>query len=112
MRWDVFVEDVAKEVSLPAEIVERSYRSMFSHFRRCIIGLDFDDGITEEQFRGMSTSFSIPSIGKIYCDYDLMKKVLYYKDKARKAKGEKKHEDKEDKADVFIGSSDEEQVRQ
>lgn len=66
---------VAKEVELPVEVVRAAYKSYWEFIRNKIQELPLKEDLKEEDFQEMKTSFNIPSIGKLNCDYNKIKKI-------------------------------------
>lgn len=96
------VEILSKELNIPNEVVSRAYNSYWLFVRTKIKELPLKEGVFEEDFNKLRTSFNIPSIGKLYCDYE-----SYHRrhNLFKQFKEILKNEDsKEDKTNVHIDS--------
>lgn len=69
------INEVSKELNLPYRVVDKVYKSYWKFIRDTIQGLNLKDDITEEEFQRLKTNFNIPSLGKLSCTYDRIKRV-------------------------------------
>lgn len=60
---------VAGDISLPVSVVEKVYNSFWLFIKTKIKELPFDRVVPEQEFQTLRTSFNIPALGKISCDY-------------------------------------------
>lgn len=60
---------VAGDMSLPVDVVEKVYNSFWLFIKTKIKELPFDRIVPEQEFQSLRTSFNIPALGKISCDY-------------------------------------------
>lgn len=65
-------QKVANKLDLPIEVVKAAYNSFWLYIKNNIQQLSLRN-ISETEFNRLSTSFNLPSLGKIYSTY---KKVL------------------------------------
>lgn len=56
-------------------MVDKVYRSYWKSIRDTIQELSLKDDISEEEFQKLRTNFNIPSLGKLSCTYDRVKRV-------------------------------------
>lgn len=70
------IKQVASQLKLPEELVDRTYRSYWLGVKHFLSSLPFKEGLSEEEFKGLQTSVNIPSIGKFSCDYERYKSIL------------------------------------
>lgn len=75
MRYNDAVTQVSEELNLPARVVDRAYRSFWKFIRDTIQELPLKEDISEEEFQQLRTNFNIPSLGKLSCTYDRVKRV-------------------------------------
>lgn len=69
------INEVSKELNLPYRVVDKVYKSYWKFIRDTIQGLNLKDDITEEEFQRLKTNFNIPSLGKLSCTYERIKRV-------------------------------------
>lgn len=75
MDYNSLVTQVSKELDLPFRVVDKVYRSYWKSIRDTIQGLPLKDDIPKEEFQKLRTNFNIPSLGKLSCTYDRVKRV-------------------------------------
>lgn len=56
-------------------MVDKVYRSYWKSIRDTIQELSLKDDISEEEFQKLRTNFNIPSLGKLLCTYDRVKRI-------------------------------------
>ena len=66
------LRQTARKLSIPLELVEKIYYSYWSFIKDTAISLPLKEGIEEEL--SVHTNFNIPYIGKLYVDYDKVRK--------------------------------------
>lgn len=66
------LRQTARNLSIPHDLVEKIYRSYWSFIKHTASGLPLKDGVEEEL--SVPTNFNIPYIGKLYVDYDKIRK--------------------------------------
>lgn len=72
MTYKDIINKVSKDVNLPVEVVDKTYKAFWSYIRDLIqeLPLRDTDTIPEEEFLKLRTNFNIPSLGKLSCTYD------------------------------------------
>lgn len=75
MKYDNLIIQVSKELDLPFRVVDKVYKSYWRFIRDTIQSLPLKDSMSEEEFQNLRTNFNIPSIGKLSCTYDRVKRV-------------------------------------
>lgn len=60
----------SEELGMPLEEVERIYRSYWWSIRSYIKSLELKGPVERQYLQDRKTSFNIPSLGKLYTDYD------------------------------------------
>lgn len=75
MTYQEIINTVSREVNLPSDIVDKTYKAFFSFIRESIKELPLKEDLSEEDFNKYKTNFNIPSLGKLTCTYDRMCKV-------------------------------------
>lgn len=82
-RYKEIIEEVAKKLNLPADVVEKTHKAYWRFVRESIAKLPLKEDLSEEEFNQLRTSINIPSLGKFHCDYDrylrVRKKFEYIK---------------------------------
>lgn len=68
-------EQVSKETGASSQLVENIFKSYWLFLKDRIEKLPFERTLDEEEFKKLSTSFNIPSIGKLYCTFDDYKRT-------------------------------------
>ena len=82
---DIYAQ-VAADMNLSPSYVKKVYRGYWKAIREHISSFDLKQDISEEEFKKMKPQINIPSIGKLYVDYDNCKKIRdYYKSKIENA---------------------------
>lgn len=72
MKYPEIIGKVSKELGLPIEVVDKTYKAYWEYIRSQIQSLPLKDNLKEEDFTNLRTSFNIPSLGKLNCTYDRM----------------------------------------
>lgn len=75
MDYNSIITQVSKELDLPFEVVDRTYKSYWKSIRDTIQRLPIKEELSEEEFKRLKTNFNIPSLGKLSCTYDRAKRV-------------------------------------
>lgn len=75
MDYNNLVTQVSKELDLPVGVVDKVVKSYWRFIRDTIKELPLKDDISEEGFQKLRTNFNIPSLGKLSCTYDRVKRV-------------------------------------
>lgn len=63
-------KEVAEELGLSKQVVQKAYISFWKFIRSTIVDLPLKEDLTEEEFNKLRTNFNIPSLGKLNCTYD------------------------------------------
>lgn len=104
MRTEEAVEILSKELGISKEVISKAYNSYWLFVRTTIKELPLKEGIFEDEFKKLRTSFNIPSIGKLYCDYDVYHRRHNLYKNFKEILGNESN--KEDKTDVHVISDD------
>lgn len=75
MDYKDLITQISKELSLPYKVVDKVYKSYWRFIRDTIQNLPLKENLTEEDFQKLRTNFNIPSLGKLSCTYDRVKRV-------------------------------------
>ena len=86
------IELLSRELNLPKEVIEKTYRAYWKFIRTKIEELPLKASMEEEEFSTLKTNFNIPNLGKLACSY---KRYAGIHKKSNLIK-EKKHEYKAD----------------
>lgn len=70
MNYNQIVAEVAKELNLPYELVDRTYKSYWKFIRDFISNLPLKEVQSRDDFLKLKTNINIPSLGKLSCSYD------------------------------------------
>lgn len=87
MRYSEIIGKVAKELSLPENVVDKAYKAFWLCVKDNMQSLPLKENLNEEDFAKLRTSFNIPSLGKLSCTYERMvgvKKRFNYINNLRK----------------------------
>lgn len=90
MTKEKIYKQVANELGLTYEDVRDVYQSYWRFIKSKITSLPLKERLSEEEYSKLRTSFMLPSLGKLFCDYDRYKCIVdkYDKNQKRKAIGE------------------------
>lgn len=69
MKLTSIYKKVAEDFNLNSQEVEKLYKELCKFIKEKIEDLPLKETLTEEDFNKLKTSFNIPSLGKLYCDY-------------------------------------------
>ena len=75
MNYNNLVTQVSEELNLPSRVVDKVYKSYWKFIRSTIQELPLKEELNEEEFQKLHTNFNIPSLGKLSCTYDRVKRV-------------------------------------
>lgn len=79
------IEKLAFQLNLPPKVIEKVYKSYWLFIKKTIEKLPLEADLSKEDFNKLRTSFNLPYLGKLYCNYDRWKAVKnYYNDKHKK----------------------------
>lgn len=89
MKYEQIIDIVSKELELPVDLVNKTYKAYWQFIRDTIQKLPLKEDISEEEFSKLKTNFNIPSLGKLTCTRDRyigMKKRFGYIQNLREKK--------------------------
>lgn len=72
MNYPDIVDKVSRELNLPKEVVDKTYKAYWLFIKHHIQSLPLKENINEEDFTKLRTNINIPSLGKLHCTYDRM----------------------------------------
>ena len=72
MNYPDIVGKVSRELNLPKEVVDKTYKAYWLFIKNHIQSLPLKENLNEESFAKLRTNFNIPSLGKLSCTYDRM----------------------------------------
>lgn len=72
MSYSDIIDKVSKELDLPRELVNKTYKAFWLFINQSIQSLPLKEDLSEEDFAKLRTNFNIPSLGKLSCTYDRM----------------------------------------
>ena len=75
MVYNDIITQVSKNLNLPVNIVDKVYKSYWKSIRTTIQELPIKETMSEEDFKQLRTNFNIPSLGKLSCTYDRLRRV-------------------------------------
>ena len=67
------LRQAARNLSISPKVAEQVYKSYWGFIRDYVDNLHIRT-LTEEEFKQQTTNFNIPYIGKLYVDYDKIRK--------------------------------------
>lgn len=72
MSYPNIVGKVSRELNLPREVVDKTYKAYWLFIKNHIQSLPLKENLNEEDFAKLRTNFNISSLGKLSCTYDRM----------------------------------------
>ena len=72
MNYPDIVGKVSRELNLPKEVVDKTYKAYWLFIKNHIQSLPLKENLNEEDFAKLRTNFNISSLGKLSCTYDRM----------------------------------------
>lgn len=75
MTYIEIIKKVSQEINVPLEIVDEAYKSYWKFIKQTIQSLPLKSNISEEEFSKLRTTFNLPSLGKLVCNFDRLKGV-------------------------------------
>lgn len=75
MRYNNIVDKVSKDLQLPYNIVDKTYKAFWLYVRNTIQELPLKEDLNEAEFSMLKPNFNIPSLGKLTCTYDRYKNI-------------------------------------
>lgn len=75
MVYNDIITQVSKNLNLPVKVVDKVYKSYWKFIRTTIQELPIKETMSEEDFKQLRTNFNIPSLGKLSCTYDRLRRV-------------------------------------
>ena len=70
MNYSDIIGKVSKELDLPKEMVDKTYKAYWLFIKQHIQSLPLKDNINEEDFAKLKTNFNIGSLGKLCVTWD------------------------------------------
>ena len=70
MKYSDIISKVSKELNLPRELVENTYKAYWIFIRDTIEELPLKTGLTQDEYMNLRTNINIPSLGKLNCTYN------------------------------------------
>lgn len=70
MNYPDIIDKVSKELNLPKEVVNKTYRAYWLSIKQHIQSLPLKENINEEDFAKLKTNINIPSLGKLCVTWD------------------------------------------
>lgn len=70
MNYPDIIDKVSKELNLPKEVVDKTYRAYWLSIKQHIQSLPLKENINEEDFAKLRTNINIPSLGKLCVTWD------------------------------------------
>lgn len=75
MTYEQIINTVARELQLPTELVNNTYKAYWQFIKQSVQELPLKDDLNDEEFSKLNTNFNIPSLGKLCCTIDKYKGV-------------------------------------
>ena len=70
MRFKDIINKVSKELDLPKELVENTYKAYWNFIKDTIEELPLKTELTQKEYGNLKTNINIPSLGKLHCTYN------------------------------------------
>lgn len=64
---------VAEQFKLPPEEVEKIYNTFWRYIKEEISKIKIEEDMSEEEFKRKTPSFNLPSLGKLFANYNVYK---------------------------------------
>jgi hypothetical protein len=71
MQYPTVVKKTSQELDYPPELIDKIYRAYWLWIKEYIKQLPLKDNLSEEEFNKLKLNFNLPSLGKLYCTYDV-----------------------------------------
>ena len=75
MNYFQVFDQVAKELNIPVDEVNKAYLSYWQFIKETIKALPLKEDLTEEEFSKLRTNFNLPSLGNFNCTWEGMMKI-------------------------------------
>lgn len=75
MEYRDIISQVAKDLNLSTEIVDKTYKSYWRAIREHISAQPLKEDLTDEEFMHLQPNVNIPSIGKLHVTLDRYKRM-------------------------------------
>ena len=70
MKYSDIISKVSKELNVPRELVENTYKAYWNFIRVTIEKLPLKTELTQLEYMNLRTSINIPSLGKLYVTWN------------------------------------------
>ena len=70
MKYSDIISKVSKELNVPRELVENTYKAYWNFIRVTLEKLPLKTELSQEKYRNLRTSINIPSLGKLYVTWN------------------------------------------
>lgn len=70
MKYNDIIGKVSRELNLPEELVDKTYKAFWLFIKDTIQALPLKHIQNEGEFSTLRTNVNIPSLGKLNCTYD------------------------------------------
>lgn len=77
MNYKEIIQEVSINLNLPYEVVDKAYTSYWEFVRKMIHVLPLKKDLSEQEFNQLRTSFNVPSLGKLNCQYNKLLGIKY-----------------------------------
>lgn len=74
-------KEIAEKYGIDIDVVKLAILSQYEFIKEKTRDMEFEEGLTKEEFLKLKTNFNIPSIGKLYASYFMYRKVTENKKK-------------------------------
>ena len=81
-RDRIKIKEIAEKYNITYEEAKAIISSQFSFIRKKLSNMEFEDGLTSEEFEKKKTNFNIPAIGKLYASNYLYNRIQKNKEKS------------------------------
>ena len=75
MRYNNIVDKVSKDLQLPYNIVDKTYKAFWLYIRNTIQELPLKEDLNEAEFSMLKPNCNIHSLGKLTCTYERYKNI-------------------------------------
>lgn len=75
---DEIYERVSEELGIPVNRVKKIYRAFWKEIKNHISSLPLKNDLTKEEFDNIHPCINIPSLGKLYINFEKYKRIEKY----------------------------------
>ena len=78
---EIKIKELAEKYNIDYEIIKKIVSSPYDFIQKKTREIEFEDGLSREEFDKMKTNFNLPGIGKLYASFFLYEEIQKKKKK-------------------------------